>query len=182
MMCIMSLSMVAKAQIGDYGRSVRIGYGYLGGTVEPLMATSTTGSNASIYSGASVFVDADLFSLSTDVSLGTHLGIWKTSMAMPDETIGTVPTFRFGIDMHYHVLENDRWSIMLNGSVGSYFHYRLTPQAEYGVGATVTFYPTEHWGVYAECDWGKYWFDNGWFPVMGHSNTLLKAGVSYRFR
>ncbi len=91
------------------------------------------------------------------------------------------PGLHYGIDLHFAFLPNNKvLDININGMLGSYWAPHISPQVEYGASISATYYPLQHWGLFAETGWGKYFYTSD-FPQIYHGHTMAKAGVSYRF-
>ena len=177
---LIALNAATLAQEKEFSPSIQIGYNYMGGDMTDLPVAN----GIIIYSGGSLALNADLVSLSNRMSFGAHLDFGPSAIFGEDwfdytKTVG----IHYGIDLSYRVLNPsiEKWDVSLNGRVGSYWCPRITPQVEYGLGVRATYYPSKHFGIYAEMDWGNFRFNKKWNGIVGHSNSKLGIGVSFRF-
>ena len=135
--------------------------------------------------GSAINVDADLWRLSSNISMGFHAGIGGAETSLV--SIFPLPIgFHYGINLHYHVLPQlgdlpGHWDIVLNSEVGSYTCPHLSPQLEYGFGATFTYYPFTHWGIFVEGTWGRFCYNQLYNAKVETGRSLLEAGLSLRF-
>lgn len=175
-----------NAQETNFCKSLRLGYTYIGGAVV-IGFTPPTDDILNIVSGHELTLDADLFQVFDNLTAGAYISICEAStrdVADSPTTIASSPAIgtHYGISLRYHLLpEADKWDITLGGTVGAYFSKHLTPQKEYGLSASVTYYPLKHIGVFGEAGWGSYLFGSSKEPAMVSGNSMLKAGISYRF-
>ena len=173
-------------------RSFRIGYGYVGGAVDLYSVTSMN----PIYSAGLLSMQADVLEVTPRITLGGHLALGGACMydevAIADTTPSLSQTYiprtlknsiglHFGMDLSYHVLSASHWDVSVNATLGSYWTPNLTPQAECGLGTTVTYYPLQHIGIYGDLSWGHFRYNSFRFPMVGTGNTKLGLGISYRF-
>ena len=173
---------VCSAQNEPLTRTIRVAYGYMA-KAEDLPA-STSGI-LPLYTGSAINVDADLWRLSSNISMGFHAGIGGAETSLV--SIFPLPIgFHYGINLHYHVLPQlgdlpGHWDIVLNSEVGSYTCPHLSPQLEYGFGATFTYYPFTHWGIFVEGTWGRFCYNQLYNAKVETGRSLLEAGLSLRF-
>ena len=179
---LIALHASTLAQSNEFSPSLRIGYNYIGGSIKGM--TIPAANDVIIYSGGALTLNADFVPLSDRMSFGAHLDFGPSAIFGEDrfdytKTVG----IHYGIDLSYRVLNPsiEKWDVSLNGRVGSYWCPRITPQVEYGLGVRATYYPTKHFGIYAEMDWGNFRFNKKWNGIVGHSNSKLGIGVSFRF-
>lgn len=192
---IAALALLAGISLGscnaqDFSPSVRVGYEFINAmTMSTHAPQNVITSNNTLYSGFAITVDADIWKLSNRCSLGGHLGYSPSSYIKPYDSsmqnlsgdLVECPGLHYGIDLHFSILPNNKMlNICINGSLGSYWAPYISPQVEYGASISATFYPFEHWGVFAETGWGKYFYTSS-FPQIYQGHTMARAGVSYRF-
>ena len=179
-------SFVGNAQETNFGKSLRLGYTYIGGAVE-IGYTPPTDDIIDIVSGHALTLDADLFQVADNLTAGAYISICEAStrdVAASPTTIASSPAIgtHYGVSLRYHLLPDaDKWDITLGGTLGAYFSKHLTPQKEYGLSASVTYYPLKHFGVFGEAGWGSYLFGSPKAPALISGSSMLKAGISYRF-
>lgn len=176
-----------NAQENGFHPSVRLGFGYMGWDAPDGTRLVTGGDR--MY-GTDLNIDADLWKVKGNLSAGLHFAIGAASYGEvltatsieQHDCIG----LHFGIDVYEHVLPllgatTEHWDVALRGSIGSYWQKMLTPQAEYCFGIVGTYYPFSHLGIFAECDWGKFAYGTRDYTNLYIGNTMLKAGLSFRF-
>ena len=184
-------AVTSMAQENHLLHSIKVSYSYMGIEIPDNYIVKD---NVTMYSGSTINVDADLWSIIPKTSIGFRLGVGGGSSSQilyssEEETVLLVtPTIgiHYGFNVRYHLLyaqdmETAHWDISLNGSLGSYWCPGITPQLEYGAGITITYYPFRHIGIFAESEWGKYKFTQFRRSNLGWRNTKTTAGICFRF-
>ena len=134
-----------------------------------------------------IAIDADLFEIFPRLSGGFHLGFETTEYSYstvfkPEEIItGKALMISHGFDLHYALFNFKDWNIQLGATIGSTFSKLDMVSVEYGLSATVKYFPIEHLGVFAEGVLGNYSYARDYSWNHGFINSTLKAGVSYKF-
>ena len=167
-------------------RSIRIGYGLLGGNFDPgqvILTNSDTGN------GSLLNINADLFRVTNSIRIGAHLGVGRAakqdSLYFPTLMHNTVG-IHYGIDLSYSILENagfntDKWDLRLDASIGGYWIFLIAPQLEYGAGISAAYYPLKHFGIYGDLMWGRFLYNGNGNSHLGEGHRKIEIGLSYRF-
>lgn len=164
-------------------RSVTFSWGMLR---ETWPATGLAGATApsSLFSAPSegqLVVDADLWNIGKNFSLGFYAGVARSSFK-DDGLIEPSVLVRYGIAGRYHLIpESERWDVSLKGVLGSMWCYGTTLQADYGAGLSASFYMSKHWGITAEYLVGRFVFSDYDIVRIFTSNHFLKCGISFRW-
>lgn len=188
---IASFSSVCYAQNGvsgkgSFSKSIRIGYGFMGGNFD---AGQVVLHNASTGSGSLINISADLFRATNSISIGAYLGAGQAatqeSLNYPTLMYNSIG-LHYGIGLSYSVLENagfspDKWDVRLNATIGSYWLLPITPQMEYGAGFSAAYYPFNHWGIYGDVMWGRFLYNGNGNSHLGEGHSKMEIGISYRF-
>ena len=188
---ILLLHIVLLCAIGSHAqdslqnRYINASYGHIIGGVDPGMYIfSHLGYNF----GSAIIIDITPWKLCKNVSAGFYLGggIASYSESRQSPIITTVAG-RFGLSARWHVLpllsatSHNKWDIALGGNIGSYWSPYAQLNIEYAASISAGYYPFNHWGICAEYGWGKFLYGQSGSSCIFLGNTLIKAGVSYRW-
>lgn len=194
---IILLTITVFATMGtaqDAQKSIRLSYGYVGGTME--RGTEVNNRENYLAGGGEshlLLLDIDLWSLKNAAAFGFYAGFGKGCYLDYPDAIGvglasveSTPGMHWGFSASLHLLPlagctSERWDVALSGRLGTYWQAHFTPQAEYGLGVAASFYPLPHWGISLENIWGRFLFTCSPLNMANLGNSLLKAGISYRF-
>lgn len=134
--------------------------------------------------GYAVMIDADLWQLSRNFTAGIHLGFSPSSYdrgAASSSASPTVVGVHYGVDLSYNLLPDcNRWNLTFNGTLGSYWTVFTSPHVSYGASVRAEYFPLDHFGVFAEIGWGKYYFTRQEFSTLNYGETMAKIGLAYR--
>lgn len=185
LMVIVLMAGALNAQENGARRSIRVGYGYLGGALEGSVPIYDF---VEIYSGSAITINADLWNIGKGMTAGFYVGGGLSGyvQGMGTQTLQRTLGMHWGVDASWHLLSyigstTDKWDISLNGSLGTYWSRYATPQSEYAASVTITFYPLKHWGIFVENGWGKFVYGQDYGAYISEGNTILRAGISYCF-
>ncbi|MBR1784453.1 MAG: hypothetical protein IJ760_03320 [Bacteroidales bacterium] len=167
-------------------RSVKVGYNFFGGRVASYSGLMYMAEYYSAYHGDLVAFDADLWQISRTFSMGLRAGINQTGVDNGRFAIKHSMGMHYGVVLRCHTLaaicdSTSKWDVSIDGMLGSYFSFHFMPQTEYSVGLTVTYYPWQNFGFYAQAAWGEMLFGRRGNPFVFKSGSQLGLGVSYRF-
>ena len=170
----------------QYHRSINVSFGYLPVKYNPGVLVGNFITNTD---GMVLQVDADVWHLYKGLSLGAYIGLGPSGFLNQDDQ-GTTRDFsvglHYGVTLNYHLLQavgvrSKHWDIAAKGMVGSYWTFCATPQLEYGIGVSATWYPAKCFGLFAEYDWGHFRYNAPSLEYLVGGNSLMKCGVSFRF-
>jgi opacity protein-like surface antigen len=152
--------------------NIKLGYGrYSTGTT-----VSSSGSNAAVKQGNS-FLEAN-YGLLNNFEVGIHTGYsaYKNYELLPSGAteLKTYHVLFSGINTNFHILpffvkSNDfRFDFYLNGKFGG--HFSKINALYYSAGAGLSFYPTQHLGLYCEYNY-----------VNVFRASFLRYGIAVKF-
>lgn len=180
---LFSCATTVNSQESDFRKSLCVSFGYAGFSNYSSAVTTYSG-NQNVW-GYCILADADIWRLTDHMSAGVHLGIGPSSYTTSPYSGNSVwtPGIHYGADLHCHLLNNNnsRWDIALNGMIGGYWTLHVSPMLEFGASMSVTYYPFDHFGIFAETGWGKFAFTHNVVSYVYRGDTMFKMGLCYRF-